>query len=313
VPVLTDAGAETRARDATNPTRSRRWQQDRRPSRGCEIGLQFRQKTVEYCLPKIFQAADERAEPMHARRFFAVMAAFWIAGVLTVNAGEDRPKPFHFYFLQYPIVQQELRFSPTQTAEATALVRTYDAALWTEILHGSPPDLKNLSREPRIRKIQENSEVNARRTRKVTAQFTPQFEKLLNPHQRQRLLQIDWQHGWKLTGGRVLNDPELLQAIGLSEKQRAELTAIYDQFRDKEDHLIYSESAQANSPGLPKLLAEMERLYPEWGQAMAQVLTQEQTHKLDAVMGKPIDLSRLSKEMKEEQDRFQREGPFRKP
>jgi hypothetical protein len=46
---------------------------------------------------------------------------------------------------------------------------------------------------------------------------------------------------------------------------------------------------------------------------MAQVLTQEQRHKLDAVMGKPIDLSRLSKEMKAEQDRFQREGPFQKP
>lgn len=250
---------------------------------------------------------------MHARRCFAVVAAFWIAGVLTVCAGDGRPKPFHFYLLQYPAVQKELGFSPAQAAEATALVRTYEAALWTEILHGSPPGLKNLTGEQRIRKIQENSEVNARRNRKVVAQFTPQFEKLLNPRQRQRLLQIAWQDGSKSTGGRVLNDPELMEAIGLSEKQRAELTAIYDKFRDKEDHLFYSESAQANSPGLPKLQAEMERLYPEWSQAMAQVLTQEQRHKLDAVMGKPIDLSRLSKEMKEEQDRFKREGPFRKP
>jgi hypothetical protein len=250
---------------------------------------------------------------MHARRCFAGVAAFWIAGVLTVSAGDGRPKPFHFWLLQYPAVQQELGFSPAQAAEATALVRSYDAALWTEIGNQSPPDLKNLTGEERIRKIQENAEVNARRNRKVIAPFTPRFEKLLNPSQRQRFLQIAWQRAWKSTGGRALNDPELTEAIGLSEKQRGELTAIYDKFRDKEDHLFYSESAQVNSPGLPKLKAEIERLYPDWSQAMARVLTPEQRHKLDAVLGQPIDLARLAKEIKEEQARFQREGPFRKP
>jgi hypothetical protein len=72
---------------------------------------------------------------MDARRCFAVVGVFWIAGVLTVCVGDDRPKPFHFWFLQYPAVQKELGFSPAQAAEATALFRTYDAALWTEILY----------------------------------------------------------------------------------------------------------------------------------------------------------------------------------
>ena len=92
-------------------------------------------------------------------------------------------------------------------------------------------------------------------------------------------------------------DPELADEIGLSEKQRVQLRTINDAYQDKEEHLIYSDGVREGSPDLPKTLAAMERLYPEWNEAMARVLTAEQRHKLDAALGKPADVSRLRKEM----------------
>jgi hypothetical protein len=238
---------------------------------------------------------------MRVRFCLIVLASFWMAGGSTACADDRGEKPFRCYMLQYPTVQKELELSAEKSAEINALSKACDAALWKQVLQGSPPDLKNVTGEERIKRIQESSRADTRRNRKLLAEFVPRFEKQLDSGQRQRLRQLDWQFGWRTKGGRALRDPELEEAIGLSEKQRGQLVVIDDKFKDKEDHLLYSTAPQG-SPEESKVIAEMERLYPDWNQAMAALLSKEQRQKLEAAMGKPIDVPQLLEEMKQRQN-----------
>lgn len=237
---------------------------------------------------------------MRVQRLFPTIL-LCAAAVAAFAADESDGTRFHFDALRYPTVQKELELSPQQAAEINSLVKSYDDAFWKLALQGTLPDPQNVTEQERIRLIQAWNRERAPRFRRVTAQFASRFEKLLDVRQRQRLRQIDWQIGWKRTGGRVLQDAELVSAIGLSDQQRARLRAIDDEFRDKEVHLIYSDGAREGSPDGPKVIAAMERLYPDWNETMARVLTQEQRHKLEVRLGKPTDMPRLLKEIEQRQ------------
>jgi hypothetical protein len=246
---------------------------------------------------------------MPARSVFVIAAAFWIAGGLKVCA-EDRLKElFHYDLLEYPTVQKELALSAEKSAEISALVKTYEQTWWKDAVgDGSWPDLRNATDGERYRKVHEINEALSLRSQIVRARFAPRFERLLNPHQRVRLLQIDWQLEWRNHDGRTFIDLDLAKAIGLSQQQCAQLAALYARYQDQEEYLLCSRGVETGSPELPKAIAELRRLYSDWSQSMTRVVTEGQMRKLDIVLGKPIDLPRLLKEMRKKENQIRRVG-----
>lgn len=177
---------------------------------------------------------------MHNRFWLGIWAVLAVAPVSTVTAGGPA---FHFESLRYPLVQKELGPSRRQVIEINLRLKSYDDAISRALREGSLPDLKNVTEQERIRLMQASNKEGSLRNWKVMQQFADRFDNLLDARQRLRLYEIDWQVGWKTTGGRALADSELAELIGLSREQRTQVQVINDAFKDKEDHLIYSDGA----------------------------------------------------------------------
>jgi eukaryotic-like serine/threonine-protein kinase len=108
--------------------------------------------------------------------------------------------------LEQPSVQEELQFSPDQARQVARLASRRRAAFW---------DSPNLSLERWRSKFEE-----------LAAQEKAVLEGL-RTEQARRLKQIAWQEG----GASAFSDPELLEALRLTEEQKESIRAIQDEAR----------------------------------------------------------------------------------
>jgi hypothetical protein len=228
-----------------------------------------------------------------ARPWLLLAAAFLVNGIGvggSVGAADtENQSTLPFELLRYRCVQKELGLSEHASGQIHDLIEQSNAALFEQIQKFPAPNLHQASVSERIRAMRAFNELNAPRLRKIRVPFAHRIEQLLNPAQLQRLRQIDWQ----VDGGWALRDPELSDALGFSREQRSRTAEIDAEFREKEDGIIYSDAIKTGSPDLPKALAAMERIYPEWKTAMLRVMTEEQTRHFHQLLGKPFDVPSL--------------------
>jgi hypothetical protein len=230
---------------------------------------------------------------MLVRRASTVLIIVWAVGGLRLLAGAgDVVRLSAYWALRYRCVQHEINLSQAMAKEIDALTEQLDDAGWEALKHFPPPNVADLPVEEGIQKMREHNKLVIPRNRKMMAEFDLRFERLLDAKQRQRLQQVAWQ----IIVRQALQDRVLADGIGLSKEQRSQLVAIYEQFHDKEDHLLTPANIRSDSAKLAQTLAQMERLYPDWDQAMLQVLTKPQKKQFDELLGKPFDTSLVEKE-----------------
>ena len=229
---------------------------------------------------------------MRARHVSVAAVVLWAVSDPTFCAADVEFSSFPYWSLDYRCIQNEINISAAQAKQIEELVKQLDDAVWEHHERFPFPNVEDLPENEGIRKKREHLKLSLPRYRKMLADFLPRFEKVLDAQQRHRLQQVSWQ----LTLREALRDRSLWDAMELPNDRRAQLSAVYDQFKDKEDHLLSPANIRSDSPKLAQTLAQMERLYPDWEHAMVQVLTKAEKKKLDGVLGKPFDVSLFRKE-----------------
>jgi hypothetical protein len=166
--------------------------------------------------------------------------------------------------LEQPSVQEELHFSPDQARQVARLAARRRAAFW---------DSPNLSLERWRSKFEE-----------LAAQEKAVLEGL-RTEQALRLKQIAWQEG----GASAFSDPELLEALQLTEEQKQNVRAIQDEARH---HALGRgmEAASQRRPGGPQP-EDWKKAADSWRIARDQVLavlTADQKARWKELTGEPF-------------------------
>jgi hypothetical protein len=229
---------------------------------------------------------------MRARLVSVAAVVLWAVSGPTFGAGDADFRCFPYWHLDYRCIQNEINISSVQAKQIEGLVKQLDDAVWEHHERFPFPNVENLPENEGIRQTRGHLKLSLPRYRKMLADFLPRFENVLDAQQRHRLQQV----GWQLTLREALRDHSLWDAMDLPNDRRAQLSAVYDQFKDKEDHLLSPGNSRSGSPKLAQTIAQMERLYPDWEHAMVQVLTKAEKKKLDGLLGKPFDVSLFQKE-----------------
>jgi serine/threonine protein kinase len=159
--------------------------------------------------------------------------------------------------LEQPSVQADLKLSEEQVHRVTRLAARRRAAFWDS------PDLS-------LERWRTKFEELAARENVVL--------KSLAPEQARRLKQIAWQEG----GASAFSDPELLEALGVTENQKEQIRAIQDQSRRN--------MRVGPRPGGPRP-EDWKKAADSWKNAREQVLgvlTADQTAAWQELTGEPF-------------------------
>ncbi len=168
--------------------------------------------------------------------------------------------------IQQQEVQKEIELSDDQQAQLQTLSETIRDEIRNE-MQGMFQGLRDLSNEERQAKFDEI------RTRfdEINKDAEARMQKVLMPHQFDRLKQIDLQARIQRGGAAALTEGELADTLGLTESQR-------DQIREK------SEEVQKD------LNDKINQLRVDARNQLLDVLTPEQRAKLESMMGAEFTL-----------------------
>jgi Spy/CpxP family protein refolding chaperone len=168
--------------------------------------------------------------------------------------------------IQQQEVQKEIELSEDQQAE----LRTLGEEIRDEIrgeMQGMFQGMRDLSDDERQAKF---AEIRTR-FEEINKDAEGRMQKVLMPHQFDRIKQIDLQSRIQRGGAAALTEGELADTLGLSESQR-------DQIREK------SEEVQKD------LNEKINQLRVEARNQLLEVLTTEQRAKLESMMGSEFSL-----------------------
>jgi Spy/CpxP family protein refolding chaperone len=171
-----------------------------------------------------------------------------------------------FGLIQQQEVQQEIELSEDQQAELQTLGDTIRDEIRDE-MQGMFQGMRDLSDEEREAKF---AEIRTR-FEEINKDAESRMQKVLLPHQFDRLKQIDLQSRIQRGGAAALSEGELADTLGLSESQR-------EQIREK------SEQVQKD------LNDKISQLRIEARNQLLDVLTTEQRAKLESMMGSEFAL-----------------------
>lgn len=163
--------------------------------------------------------------------------------------------------IQQQDVQQEIELTEDQQTELRTLAETMREEVGEE-MRGMFQGMRDLSDEERDAKMQEI------RTRfeQIGKDAEERMQKVLLPHQFDRLKQIDLQSRVQRGGASALSEGELADTLGLSESQR-------DQLREKQEQVQ------------KELDEKISQLRVDARNQLLEVLTPEQRAKLQGMMG----------------------------
>jgi hypothetical protein len=193
--------------------------------------------------------------------------------------------------LSSPTVQKELQMSPDQVTKGKQLARDYqeEATRMALNLIGNPLDLIKLSPAERDAKL-EDAKLQAEKVgKKLGEKYKPKAEALLNAEQTTRLQQI----GWQMVGGIALTDPILAEGVELTDDQKTKLDDAFKTFTEKQAAAITA-SLAGDAKGA---MAKMQESAKECHDAIATILTPEQTAKYKSLLGKPADIAAITQDM----------------
>jgi Spy/CpxP family protein refolding chaperone len=171
-----------------------------------------------------------------------------------------------FGLIQRQEVQQELELSDDQQSELRTLGETIGGEIRNE-MQGMFEGMRDLSDEERQAKF---AEIRTR-FEEINKDAETRIQKVLMPHQFDRLKQIDVQSKLQNGGASALSEGELADTLGLTEAQR-------DQLREKQEEVqkdLNDKIAQLRLDARKQLL---------------EVLTPEQRAKLEGMMGSEFAL-----------------------
>lgn len=134
---------------------------------------------------------------------------------------------------------------------------------------------------------------------RIESEFVEQIRLILKPEQFRRLQQIHWQR-W---GVRSIEDPEMAEALELSERQMQLIETIRDQFQTQRKELE-SQRRNIDSRDLKEKLAEIDA---SQSKAFGEILSPDQAARLDALKGEPFELA----DSKPSLTRTEPKGPVR--
>jgi len=226
----------------------------------------------------------------------AIVGTVILGGVVdAVRAQALRPgrgKPWYNFpneLIHEKAVQQELRLTDDQIRKYKLLVNELGAAVSARIQDArlEAPNLKNASERERIRKWHEYGAKSTELLKGVRSKFDLKFSAIFTPEQLERLRQIDWQR----LGVHAYRDPLIADAIGLSDAQRHEMEAIWNDAEQSLDELIHSDGAITGSPDVPKTVEKMKAIFRKRDAKMAGVVTANQRELFVKRQGKPFDFT----------------------
>lgn len=163
--------------------------------------------------------------------------------------------------IQQQEVQQEIELSEGQEAELRTLGEEIREQIGNE-MRDMFEGMRGLSNEER----QARGEEIRARFEQITKDAEGKMQKVLMPHQFDRLKQIDVQSRLQRGGASALTEGELADTLGLTEAQR-------DQLREKQEEVQKD------------LDAKIGQLRVEARNQLLEVLTPEQRAKLEGMMG----------------------------
>lgn len=190
------------------------------------------------------------------------------------------------WIAERPGVQKtELGLAEADADKIKALCDEVRASLRETI--GDPPSLKDMSDEERVKTI----ELIEQADRDVTERFMPRLKQILTAAQLTRLKQIDWQQAY------VLDDPQIVEALSLSQYQRKLLQVIDAEHKATLQTLFISadiDTIRGSIIPVGNSAEERRTLFEEFQAKINNVLTKEQQEKLKSLRGKEFDIRLLS-------------------
>jgi hypothetical protein len=234
---------------------------------------------------------------MRATRLAIAMLGTVILGGAfdAVRAQGPRPgrvKTWHIFpneLIDEKAVQQELHLTNDQIRNYTLLVDEFRAAMFARIKDArlEAPNFKIVSEMERNKKCREYDAKTAELLKDVRATFELKFSAILSAGHLERLRQIDWQR----LGVHAYRAPLIAEAIGLSDAQRDELEAIWNDAQQALDALARSAGAITGSPDVPKTLENMKSIFRKRDAKLAGVVTANQRGLFVKRQGKPFDFT----------------------
>jgi len=180
-------------------------------------------------------------------------------------------------------VRKELELLPDQTEKLTQLAEKLRSDL-RERFSG----LRELSQEERQAKLQELREELQKRNEKLEGEV----KKILLPHQLTRLEEIRLQ----LMGLRALQDPKVVEALGITEEQQKEMQEIQQAAREKMGSL-FEQMRGLRELSEEKRAAKREEMRKQFQEArqgtekkLLGVLSDEQKETFEKMKGEPFEL-----------------------
>lgn len=168
--------------------------------------------------------------------------------------------------LQIEEVRQEIQLVDEQQAQINALVDDIRNEMRDQ-MRGMFAQMRDLSDEERRARF---GEIRAQ-FEKIRDEADSRLQKILLPHQLERLKQIELQGRLQQGGAAALTGGELADALGLTPEQQEQLRQRAEQVQQEMQDKIRQLRADAR-------------------QKLLEVLTPEQRAKLDAMMGEQFDL-----------------------
>ena len=172
------------------------------------------------------------------------------------GAGYRSPYSGSLYYLRLPQVEKELDLADYQREKIKELRETITAEMRTGYAK-----LRDFPREERTKKYYEQ-------LNELSLDVDKRLQKILLPHQRDRLKQVSLQLSMRYRGtAHALGQSELSEALGISEEQQ-------NQLKEKRGEMN------------KKLQQEYQRLRKEAQQELLEeILTRRQLRKLKELMG----------------------------
>jgi len=168
--------------------------------------------------------------------------------------------------IQQQDVQKEIELTDDQGAELQTLAESIRSEIGEE-MQGMFQGMRELSDEERETRM---TEIRAR-FEEIGKDAESRMQKVLLPHQFDRLKQIDLQSRLQRGGAAALSEGELAETLGLTETQRDELREKQEQVQKELDEKIGQLRVEARNQ-------------------LLEVLTPEQRAKLEGMMGSDFAL-----------------------
>ena len=191
------------------------------------------------------------------------VAALWSTSVLAQGPGGGRRGGrggFGGNLLEDPQVQKELELLDDQVEqlkEVNEKVRSQMMEMFRE--------MRNVPRE-------EMRERFAGLREKITEIRDKELSTVLLPDQLKRLKQIEFQQQFSRGGGRTLENPQLMERLGLSDEQIEKIRQLSEQAQEE-------------------MRKKMEQMRKELQDKVLALLTPQQRKDFDDLVGDPVELS----------------------